>query len=225
MTAPRQRLASWLGLVGLLVLVLVLVLVAIPQVALVPPAQAEGVRVEKSRSLAQLRLFWVEVRSASEVNLYAVPAEVARGDEFDLIDSRGFVGRVRVEQVDPVDPSCQKLQLKRARARYLRRVAARPGFEEAAVALGPGPSVGERARSFNAGEATDGPRLDHTSYQLLFVDLDGDGLPELARDAYDCNPRDNGAPRHGAVYCYDTWTRRGPGAWTRTQEAKLTYCP
>src|SRR5689334_16599946 len=62
-------------------------------------------RVQKSAPIDDLRIAWVQARGAREV-LITRERPIADGAEFDIVDQRGYLGRVRVSSIEPTSTSC-----------------------------------------------------------------------------------------------------------------------
>lgn len=206
---PRAALAAALTLAA--------VLCAAP-----PAGRGRGVRVVKRPVPDATYLFWGEVHSGG-VHITALPPVLARGDEFDLIDSRGFAGRATVQTVEDV-PLCQT-SYKRGAAEWSRG-AGRP-LEGDSVAVGParGP-VPDRARVLAPGEVKSGapPEMPYSIYRIL-LDLDGDQVPDLLRVHYECRNNPGAAANRGAGdVCIDTWKRTRREGWYLRDQTVLTGC-
>lgn len=197
------------------------VVVATAVVAQARPRVARAVRVSKQVRLKKLHMYWVEPSSRNEAVIYALPAELAVGEEYDVVDSQGYVGRLRVSRVDDMDPKCKTLQLKRGAATYVS-APARDGTD--VVAIGPNHAAFTGGRVVPAPAQGGAPAEPQNLYQRVFVDLDGDQAPDLMRDAYACDPAQQQQQQGAPSYCYDTWGRQHRGAWALIEHTAIRYC-
>jgi hypothetical protein len=152
-------------------------------------------------------VYWVEPRTRDEVELVALPAPLAIGDELDVLDERGFVARVRVFALEKA--ACGSLRYARARARV-----SWPGLPRrltsGALAVGPARGRASRGRVLPADDVRPGRTP---------IDVDGDGEADIARQVtLEC-----GAERGRRLACLETWARELDG-WRRVARAEIGPC-
>lgn len=203
-----------------------LLLLAFGAVAEARDRVAQAVRVTKHGRPAKTHMFWVEQTSQTEALVYALPADLTVGEEFDMIDAQGYVGRIRIKSVEDAYPQCKTTELKKGMASYVTAPSRSGGSDM--VALGPNQRPVQSAKVLG----TTAPANDTAPaqpngqlYQRLFMDLDGDGAADLVRDAYSCAQGAQTQQYSSPTYCYDTWGRRGRrGDWTLLTHTQLKYC-
>ncbi len=177
----------------------------------------EVVRVPAVLSARYTHILWVEAHGEDDlVELVAFPGPTEVGASYDIVDERGHVARARVVRVEP--SICGPLTYTRARAQI-----AWPGMSRrtvgAVVALGPARGRPPGARVLTSSEAPSGEDPGR-----LFIDVDGDGRADLARQlTLEC-----GSARGRSLACVETWVRdEGTGkedGWRRVMRAEVGPC-
>src|SRR5262245_11585222 len=71
-------------------------------------ARGQRARIKRGQKVApceELRIAWVQPRGTRELQITR-EQPIADGSEFDIIDQRGYLGRVRVSAIEPTNTSC-----------------------------------------------------------------------------------------------------------------------
>jgi hypothetical protein len=189
--------------------------------ALAAPAGADTRRVQKRAGGPIRHVFWADHASDGKagglVDITALPPTLAEGDQFDLVDAKGYWGRVTVMKIETLPLGC-KGQYRRGRAKPER--PPERSLSLPVVALGPAPQTPPRAaRLLSDDTALDAgaPRKEHALERRL-VDLDGDGTPELLRHYFYCDPSAGASD-----YCMESWVRVGT-RWKILDTFRIDLC-
>lgn len=181
-------------------------------------SSAGGLRVSKAKKLTQLRLYWAQAISDREVQVYPFPHGAAVGDEFEMADAGGYLGRVKVTHIEQQQAGCNNLVYHIASASYIDTPSRQASGT--LMAFSPGRQLALRSRVMNQDEVKTQP-ADMTKRRLqpeVALDLDGDRLPDVLRYYYECSSKQG-------VYrdCIDTYTARR-GSWELQDRYTLEDC-
>jgi hypothetical protein len=157
---------------------------------------------------------------ASDDNGVMVQAfgEARVGEVFDLVDERGWLGRLLVDHVE--SRGCGTARYLALRSRFVGHVPSREVVGRA-LALGPAHRAAAHARILPTTEVGDAPAGREG---LLAIDVDGDGRADLAY--YTLQSCGSHAAADDNAACFETWTRT-PGSgegWRRVERAEFPSC-
>jgi hypothetical protein len=177
---------------------LVLAVVASAAVARpVPTGKAVDVE-ERGATL----ILWVLPAADAELRVTVLGGTAKPGDDVDLVDERGYIGRGSIVSVDLL--RCGATPYLDARVRPPRRFRRTAGQ---VLALFPALARPARARLLRASQVSDPPPRGRPALQA--VDIDGDGSADLARYVlYHCDAENLGE----AATCVENWNRE-EGRW------------
>jgi hypothetical protein len=183
-------------------------------------ALAETKRVQKRGAGGIRHVFWVEQiygRSDGAVHVTALPAVLEVGDVFEIVDQGGRWGRVQVESVEEMPLGCGNQGYRRGLA--LPTSSPPRALSAPSVALGPSQRTLDRAVLLGAEQVKRKVEpLRPDVLERIFVDLDGDGDPDLFRQYYYCE----GSGR-GTTYCVESWARQGE-SWRKLESMSFMSC-
>jgi hypothetical protein len=182
-------------------------------------------RVTKRGAGSARHIYWVELEgqqsSQPPHTLYvgALPPELEAGDRFDIVDARGYVGRVTIGQVESRPLACPGSEYRRGFARFDGPIDREPSTP--AVAIGPVGRVPHKARIIMP-EEVKGPQPPSRQDTLdrLLIDMDGDDLPDLMRHYYYCPSSAQGGRM---AFCFEIWARSG-GKWRMVEDTRIDNC-
>lgn len=191
-------------------------------------ATGASVKMKRKAEERRLQAFWVGALARDElVDIIVYPTEVVVGDELDIVDDQGLVGRVRVETVTRTNEGCATFTYIRAQGRYLARPTRESSVFRAAVGPVNGRARSDRAKLYiaNAYSRTttmiqDLPDPGPAISLQYAVDLDGDERADLARYFYDCSRGLQSTFSHGEA-CVDDWARDGANQWSTVATARF----
>jgi hypothetical protein len=142
--------------------------------------------------------------------------EARVGEAFDLVDERGWLGRLLVDRVEA--RGCGAAHYLALRSRFVGHAPAREVVGRA-LALGPAHRAAVHARILPATEVGDAP---DGREGLLAIDVDGDGRADLAH--YMLQTCGTHAAGDDNATCFETWTRGSGDAWRRVEQAEFPSC-
>ena len=154
-------------------------------------------------------MHWAGWLDDQRVQIFPHPHHVTMGSRFDIVDERGFVGKVAVDGIDETDGGCG-IMYEIATARWVSRPSR--SIEGQAFAVAPSPLTTTRARLMQPEDARSMPPVNKDmSESTLPLDLDGDQDPELVRVYfYDCELKGEKVVRSrrgNGNSCAQTWAR------------------
>lgn len=156
----------------------------------------------------------LSVYSSDEMGVIVLAFRTGRkGDALDLIDEKGWVGRLLIEDRIEVR-GCGHTPYLALRARYLGRPLR--DVSGRSLALGPAQSAGIRVRILDRAEVGDAPA---GSSGLLAIDTDGDGRADLAHYV----PQSCGVRGDEHAICSETWSRAAE-SWRRLERVEFPSC-
>jgi hypothetical protein len=202
---------------GLLALLL-LVVAALPALAASPRTRQRSERVRKGMTREDIHMYWAQMASQREVLIIVYEGEVKRGDEFDIVDQRGYAGRARVTNVQVVPMGCPGSTYKEVVA-TLERGQLSGSY---VVAFAPLRRKLDDARVLMYDEIKKPPKLNPNGTQQIDVgvDLDGDKEADLVRVNYECPAK---TPGQAPSWCLEVMARRGD-VWSRTELTVVQSC-
>jgi hypothetical protein len=158
-------------------------------------------------------IFSMEDRTAS---VLAFGAGTRVGDAYDVVDDRGYVGRLMVDRVEL--HSCGDAHYYDVQTRFVAKRPGRAPDANLALALAPARRPPLRARVIAAADVPDAPEGKEG---LQAVDIDGDGRADLLHyQFHSCGPR---AVSDDTSACFETWERT-PSGWRRIERAEFPVC-
>jgi hypothetical protein len=160
-----------------------------------------------------VRVYWANTTSDQTATIQLLPGHTVRGDRYDLVDQRGFLGRAIVEVVDEV--KCGERFYQRAQVRFVAPIRRQAVGQ--IVALYPILKTPGAARVLAGGAAAQGfPAARNAMVQI--VDLDGDRRADVARQQ---NGNCRTAGRTEPASCFETWARK-LGAWRLVARVEMS---
>lgn len=181
-------------------------------------AAARGVHVVKKSRKEPVRMYWAQYLTQTELQVYPFPHGAKVGDQFDVADNRGYLGRVQVSRVEQQQAACNVVYFI-ATARFQETPSRQP--EGTLIVFTPQPRAPGRARILPPEEARDvpGEMAAQGRYPEVVLDWDGDRDPDLLRYYYDCP-----APKGNVnAYCMDTF-QRVRGGWGLIEHYPIVDC-
>ncbi len=188
-------------------------------------ADAKTLRVIKRTMPEALHVYWVQPGRGNEVQIIALPSVMEAGDIFDVIDDKGYVGRVRVTKSVEENAGCKDFTFKRGTGVF--DGSPRSYNSSQAVAIGPMREAPTKAKVVNPADLSKLPALpaDHQQMQRMFIDLDGDGGVDVIRDWSMCSGAGGAAGAGGRqYYCVETQARKGTGGWKQFDNVRVNSC-
>lgn len=137
------------------------------------------------------------------------------GDAYDVVDNRGYVGRLMVDHVEL--RGCGDARYFDVRARFVGKPPGRP-VVESVLALAPARRPPTRARVLSGADVPDAPEGRDG---LQAVDIDGDGQADLLH--YQFHTCGRHAVSDDSAACFETWERVENG-WRRIERAEFPIC-
>jgi hypothetical protein len=207
------------------------ILVALAAAAAPFPAQSRVISVSTGGTTRvskpprkPITMFYASYLSQEQVQLWPTPGHVEVGQRYEMVDDRGWVGTVEVSTVTQQDINgCGEMN-DVGIADFIG--APRWGNYGSIWAVGPGARVTTRAKQIAYNEVTSAPPGNRT--QMIFLDLDGDRDPEVARfTSYDCEILPNGQVQQtqgNGVTCYVIWSRTDGSTWRVSERGEQQPC-
>jgi hypothetical protein len=138
-------------------------------------------RVRKGVPVEQMHIYWASMMSATELSVSRFPGHSTVGDEFEIVDQMGYVGRARVHAVERVQ-TCPGITYDNATATLVTSAQPTPSYTTS-VALPVSKRDLSRARVMYGDEVADPPPRGQID---VAIDFDGDGRADIARLSYEC---------------------------------------
>jgi hypothetical protein len=188
-----------------------------------PKEHVKALHVVKSVIPLNVHVFWVEYQTQTNLITQAVPETLEEGTELDVINTSGWLGRVRVSGISKVSMgTCSGASYQQGTGTFESALTINSFDNNTTVAIGP-LSDASRAKVVQPTDLSvfPPPSSDFSQgSQRLFVDLDGDGTADIIRDAGMCTV----SGKQG--WCLDTRGRsgRGSGAWTLYDSFRIPLC-
>lgn len=185
-------------------------------------AEARSVRVTKSSTPKLLHVYWVQYMSGTEAQIIAIPGNLNVGEEYDIVDSRGYVGRVRMKTADDADMGCPQYKFRRGMGAF---VGAARDFSSDAVAIGPQPAkAASTAILLTPRDLSRMPKVPDQLVSRTFLDVNGDAEADVIRDYWQClDPAKAQNGNYG--YCFQTMSRSRVGSeWKVMEATQLMNC-
>jgi hypothetical protein len=145
------------------------------------------------------------------------------GEEYDVIDSQGYVGRVRVTTATEEQAGCPQFKYIRGQARWVGTPKRQwSGGDAAAIGpVSPKSRVPDKASVVYPQQTTDLPAPPDMLQQRMFLDLDGDKRPDLLRDYWMTNRSAGGQTK----MWFQTMFRSSRGStWKVVELTEVLYC-
>jgi hypothetical protein len=178
-------------------------------------ATGSRARLERSAPLRYRHVFTVYRIDETGADLLAFGAGARVGDALEVVDARGYVGRLMIDHVEA--RGCGAASYLDVRARFVARLPGRATID-AVLALAPARRPPGRARLLEAAEVPDAPAGGEG---LQAIDVDGDGVADLAHyQFHTCGRR---AVSDDSAACFETWERVA-GSWRRLERAEFPMC-
>ena len=178
-------------------------------------ATGANARLERTAMPHYSHVFTIYQIDEQGAFVLAFGAGAHAGDAYDVVDSRGYVGRLMVDHVDA--RGCGDARYFDVKTRFVGKLPARPGAD-AVLALAPARRPPLHARVLTASEVPDAPEGKDG---LQAVDIDGDGQADLLH--YQFHTCGRHAVSDDNAACFETW-ERGPTGWRRIERAEFPVC-
>lgn len=187
-------------------------------------ARAGGVHVVKQKKLQQTRMYWAQYLTQTEIQVYPYPHGAAVGDQFDVADHVGYLGRVTITKVETQQTGCGTQVYYLATAQYVTTPSRQP--DGTLIVFSPQARAAGRARVLTPQDLKNPPgdMLNKGYSPEVVLDWDGDRAPDLLRYYYDCPSRPGGRTD---AYCMDTYAANGKSGrtgWTLLERYTITDC-
>jgi hypothetical protein len=175
--------------------------------------------VVKSVIPASVHMAWVQsVGTLNEVQIAAIPEFLTEGMELEVIDTQGYVGRVRIGTgIQKQSLGCQTSTYQLVKATFLQTPQRNvDGYATAIMPLRDEPT---HAKIFAvAPDTAELPALQ-PGMSRTFLDIDGDGTTDMYRDWGTC------AVASGrSTYCLETRAREKGGNWKQFDVVQEPAC-
>lgn len=185
-------------------------------------------KLSRKASYVKMAAYWSS-GYGDKLDIVVYPSFIAEGDEFDVVDSEGYVGRVRVDEAHKTNQGCPKFTYMRASATFLEKPARDTSYSTR-IAFGPLPDGRDRPTRAKLHEGGYGrstttirglPPPGAAQGLAYAVDLDGDGAVDLARYIYDCAGGHDHQYNANSDGCVDDWVRDAAGNWVLGDNGKF----
>ncbi len=190
-------------------------------------AHAGGAKhVQKIVKKDVIRMYWAQYLSQNEVQVYAFPHGTTVGEEFDIADQQGYVGRVTVTKVEQQPAGCNNIVYYVATASYTDAPGRAPVGTLIAFSPRKKAHANVAASQVLGTETVTTPPADmqaRGAVPEVVLDWDGDKNPDLIRYYYDC-PAQQAAQQGRIEACMDTFLRERSGAWALIEHYAITDC-
>jgi len=190
--------------------------------ALSAPAGGEEVETGQSSRLRRVAVprytHVYSVYASEDAGVLVLAFADARvGEALDLIDERGWLGRLRVDRLET--RSCGAAKYIVLHSRFVGHAPTREVVGRA-LALGPAQRSATKARILPGAEVGDAPAGRDG---LLAIDIDGDGRADLAH--YMLQTCGSHAAADDNATCFETWVRPPTDtSWRRLERAEFPSC-
>lgn len=178
-------------------------------------ATGGNLRMERSTPTRYGHVYTIYQMDEQGAFVLAFGGNTRVGDAYDVVDNRGYVGRLMVDHVEL--RGCGDVRYYDVRTRFVAKPSGRP-FVDAALALAPARRPPLRARVIAAGDVPDAPEGKEG---LQAVDVDGDGQADLLH--YQFHTCGQHAVSDNTSACFETW-ERAPNGWRRIERAEFPVC-
>ena len=198
--------------------------------ALTPIADAKRtdggtVRVLRERRAPGWQLFLAFPESDERIQLYG-DSRPFIGGTFAVLDTRGWLGEVRIDESTAEPSGCQGLFQARATYSHPQHRRDSEGIDGVAVAIAPADRTLQHARLYHKEKARGDLPYGNKETLLGAIDVDGDESLDVAVYLYDCQrgPDARLIPNPNLTdLCVESFSREG-STWRAIRRTRVEHC-